>query len=89
MYIQYNEGETDPIVFGTKNNKRYLIARWGAELKSLVALRKIAVERWIHAKRAEVKKNLAELSAFGESLEEQAEKFFDGGYVSAGGYISG
>ncbi len=60
LHVWYNEESADPILVGTHEDKEYLVARWGDELRSFSELQEIATQRRIKERREKFEAKLRE-----------------------------
>lgn len=76
----------DPIAVGyltdEYNSPKYLIARWGDELKDFASLKKEAIVRWREQKQIECKKRINEYARRLKEIDDLAEQYFNGEWVN-------
>jgi len=80
--------QPDPVVVGivypddsTWNKTRYIIARWGEELDSMVILVKKAIAKEKAKRTAQLKDKITKCTAQLENIEDQLESHFNGNRV--------
>jgi hypothetical protein len=81
----WTESETnpDPVAVGYMgNDARYLLARWGEALLSWPEVVKKAREKWIAKRTNECNAKAAECQSRIDKIENDADTYFGGGYVS-------
>lgn len=70
----------DPIAVGyltdSWDSPRYIIARWGDELKDFASLQKEAIKRWKTLKMIEWQEKVSELQSKIEKIELMADQYF-------------
>lgn len=74
-----NNADPDPIAVGysddTYSSPKFIIARWGDELRSFEELKQIAKKKWIANKSIELNEKL-------NTIQTSAEKYFNGDWVN-------
>ena len=72
--IYFDNVQDDPIAVGIDDNyNKYMIGRWGKELLDIPSLRKLAAERLITKRKADISKVKADIKAYEDSLRENIE----------------
>lgn len=76
----------DPILVGHKEGKynsddKYILARWGDELRSYIELQQIALKRKIQENRLRLENEISDRKNTLEAIENKVEQWMGGGWI--------
>lgn len=85
MMVWHDNKKPDPIIIGHLsddwNSPKYLIARWGDELRSFPELKQLAVERKMEESATKIKKEINDRKGVLDSIQESVNEWMNGDWV--------
>ena len=86
--VWYDDVEKDPIAVGylndTYSSEKFIIARWGDELRSFAELKQLAINRWIDESKTALNEKMIKCNADMASLDLIAKRYFTGEWINIG-----